>query len=274
MNTKRIIKGLCLVALSILSATGSRAATIEVTPWSAPNAFGSPSFSDAVANEIFALKNGLSSYGDASLPTYFETAPSEMEVSENMVTGYPSWLGSADPAGDFGAAFAAELGNRLHFGILITGDGEEISISELGFSAISTDPDNTLGFSFAPGSYNYSLQYQGWDYGLDETPLTGDDVMITSGPNTQLVDAIVGRGSGNAWASYLTDPGETPQDKLNGQIASVYSGPFTFTGTYTLGEAVGSGSVNFNVEQPVPEPSTILGGIALMSLTFMAHRKK
>lgn len=233
-------------AMACAVALQTHAVTIQVTPWSAPNAFGSPSFAGAVDNAIYAQRHGLTSYGDPSSPTYYQAAPTQMQLKDNIVTGYPSWKGDADPVGSYGPAYGAELGNRLHFGVLVlAGIGSKVEIGLLGFSATSTD-GGTLNFGFGVGSYNYSAQYVGWNFGGDNTPNTGDDTFITGGPNNQQVDAIVGRGSGNAWASYLTDPGATPQDKLDGVVASIQQTPFDFTGTYTYGDASGSATVRFN----------------------------
>lgn len=254
MKTQNVcLIGALALALAVINPVNSQAVSITVTPWSAPNAFGSPSYSGAVANNIYAQVNGLSSYGNPALPTYYQAAPANMQVKDNMVTGYPSWRGSADPVGDYGPAYAAELGNRLLFGLVVDGQGSQFSINQMSFAAVSTDPGNTLNFGFGAGSYNYSLDYQGWLYGGDGVPGGGDDSFITSGPSSQLVDGLVGRGSGNAWASYLTDPGATPQDKLDGAIASVSQDPFTFTGTYTIGQDSGSGGVTFNARGSVPD---------------------
>ena len=122
-----------------------------------------------------------------------------ISVTNNIVTGFPSWNGLADPGDVFGANFSQELGNRLQFGIDIKGGTNLISISQLSFSAHSTDPSNTLDFAFAQGSYNYSASYVGIIYGPG-----GTNTYITSGPATQLVNEIVGRGSGNAWDTYDT----------------------------------------------------------------------
>ena len=133
--------GLCAAAMN------SYATTIEVTPWLAPNAFGSPSFSAAVANQQHALLNGLTSYGAAG-PTQYN-ANSTRTAAQGVVTGFnPGWA-SPTPA----APNQNELGNRMAFGVLIDGQGSQFSISQLSFSATSTDGGG-LSFGFAAGSYN------------------------------------------------------------------------------------------------------------------------
>jgi hypothetical protein len=171
-----------------------------------------------------------------------------MSVLNNIVTGFSSWNGVANPTG----AYASELGNRLHFGLDVRGNGTEISIDQLSFSMASTD-GNTLGHSYSLGSYGYNSQYVGWDYGADGIRGTADDIFITSGAASQQVDEIVSRGSGNAWAVYVGNYPGTLQDGINQAAADLGSSPIDFTGTYTLGGAQGSATVTF---EPVPEPTT------------------
>jgi hypothetical protein len=171
-----------------------------------------------------------------------------MSVLNNIVTGFSSWNGVANPSG----AYASELGNRLLFGLDVRGNGAEISIDQLSFVMSSTD-GNTLGYSFGLGSYGYSSQYVGWDYGVDGIRGTADDIFITSGAASQQVDEIVSRGSGSAWAVYEGNYPGTLQDGINQAAADLGSSPIDFTGTYTLGGAQGSATVTF---EPVPEPTT------------------
>jgi hypothetical protein len=248
VSMKPTFRLLVACSLAIVPMAAKSAITIDVTPSSAPNGSGSPSFSGYAANAIYALENGLTSYGDPSSPSYYTQAPAVMSVLNNIVTGFSSWNGVANPTG----AYASELGNRLHFGLDVRGNGTEISIDQLSFSMASTD-GNTLGYSYSLGSYGYNSQYVGWDYGADGIRGTADDIFITSGAASQQVDEIVSRGSGNAWAVYVDDYPGTLQDGINQAAADLGSSPIDFTGTYTLGGAQGSATVTF---EPVPEPTT------------------
>ena len=58
---------------------------------------GSPSFAGYESNAIYAIENGLNAYGDSSLPTYYQAAPSVLPISANVVTGFASWQGNASP---------------------------------------------------------------------------------------------------------------------------------------------------------------------------------
>jgi hypothetical protein len=233
-----------LTAAALLAAgvpAQAQGITITIIPALAPNAYGSPYWSAWVSNATTAIINGYSSYGDPSLPSFYQRAPAAISVTNDIVTGFPSWNGLANPGAVYGASFAGEYGNRIQFGIDIKGGTNLISISQLSFSAHSSDASNSLDFAFAPGSYNYSASYVGIIYG----PIT--NTYITSGSATQLVNEIVGRGSGNAWDTYDTSGNiASQQSNIDLLISQLGSQPFNFTGTYTIAGVSNSGSVAFN----------------------------
>lgn len=127
----------------------------------------------------------------AGTPGYYEQADS-IDGRDIFVTRFNSWRGYADPGTVFGPAFASELGNLMLFGLVVNRNGSQFSISQLGFWAFITSPGDALGFSFGAGSYNYGNGYFGVLAWLDGILFTSDAVLITGGPNTQLVDALVG----------------------------------------------------------------------------------
>jgi hypothetical protein len=245
----------------MLAGAANAIPTIMVFPSVAPNAYGSPSYPGYVSNAVYALENGLSSYGTPGTPQYYQQV-SSIAPSQMIVTGFPSWLGQADPGTVFGAPFANELGNRPLFGLVINGNGTQISIDKLSFSGSSNDPGNLLGFGWGTGSYNYSSNYVGIIFG------SGGPTFITSGPNTQLVDEIVGRGSGNAFDTYCPGCTIAQQQAAIDALASNFAGMTAFTGTYTLADSDGgvlaSGSGSFDV---APEPASfVLVGAAMLAL--------
>jgi hypothetical protein len=254
------MKTLATVVAAAVAATliagAAHAVTITVTPSLAPNAFGPASFGPWTSNAVNALYNGQSSAGTPGTPTFY-LAQSNVEAKDLVVTNFPSWMGQADPATAFGAAYGAEGGNRGHFGLVILGEGQQFSISELSFTGTSTDPGHLL--NFALDGYDYSTSYVGVLAGGDGTVGTGDDVFVTSGPSTQLVDALFGRGSGNAIEGLCTGCTVAQQQAAIDAAAASFGGaPFQFTGEYQLravtGALVAEGSGSFNVAG-VPEPS-------------------
>lgn len=230
--------------------------TVTVTPSVGPNGFGSPNYNAYVANATHALLFGLSSYGDVTLPSYYAAA-SSISAADAVVTGFPSWHGQADPATVFGSAYSSELGNRPLFGVVVNGNGQKVSISGLGFSGAGDDPGNMLGFGFATGGYGYSTSYMGVVF--DQNGDFGS--FVTSGANTQLVDMIVGRGSGNALAAYCVGCTIAQQQDAINQAAWAMNTVDNFTGSYTYtegGNVLASGSGTFNVtDVATPEPGTI-----------------
>jgi hypothetical protein len=262
-----MMKKLLVCVLFILALTNTASAAVEVNVYAsrAPNGFGSPSFAAYQDNAIYALQNGLSSWGTPGAPTYYEQLANGATIDAhlNIVTGFPSWDGVAEPGG----VFASEYGNRLHFSLHIVGNGEKFSISQLSFVGDSS-PNDILDFSFS-GGYSYSAGYQGLNYGTDNIKGTGDDVYITSGASSQLVDELFGRGSGNAIAVYDSDFGATRQDKIENVLDSV-DDPYLFSGTYTIGDVSGSAQVIITSVKPVPEPAayaiwTMLGMVCVVS---------
>ena len=212
---------------------------MQVYPSSAPNAYGSPSYPGWVANTVYAIENNLATYGDSSLPTYYQRI-AVMSDRDNIVTGFASWKGYADPGTVFGAAFANELGNRATYGVHILGNGTKIRLSNLVWNMHSSDPANSLAYI---GSFS-GLNYQdlggralGIDYGPDGVKGGGDDIRIATGPASQLVDEIVFAGRGNAYDAYC--PGCTTTSQFHAAIdasRSTYTSimPFDQTTDYIL----------------------------------------
>ena len=204
------LRRICFVPAMLAGFTAAQAQiTIDVTPSLAPNAFGSPNWNGYVSNSVYALMNGLSTYGSAGSPDYYSTIIGPIQARDNIVTGFNSWRGDANPGVTYGAAYAGEYGTRVHFGLHIDGHGTQFSIADMSITMSSSDPGNGLGWTFAAGSYNYSSSY----VGVIHDP--SGDIFVTSGPNTQLVDELFARGSGNAYDVYMSDPGATPQDKID-----------------------------------------------------------
>jgi hypothetical protein len=278
---KRFLAASALCAL-VLTAGRADAAGITINVYTAlaPNAYGSPSYTAWQTNAIASMEAGITAgtpTGTPGTPTYFQTQ-TDVTSAQAVVTGFPSWMGTADPGTVYGSAFANELGNRMMFPLWIDGGGLPFSIADLGFTATSTDPFNALAFAYGPGSYTYSAGYVGLNYGGDGAKGGGDDVWITSGANTQLVNELFGRGSGNSFAAYCTGC-TIEQQQAEIDATAAYPGTdFTFTGTYYLtsgAQRLAEGSGTFNVTAPVPEPgSMILLGTGLLGTIARRRSKK
>jgi hypothetical protein len=178
-------------------------------------------------------------------------------------------MGAADPGSVFGAAFAKELGNRMHFGLVIDGQGTQFSISQLTFESHS-NPASDLGWT--TGGYVYGPGYQGVLAGADHVLWTADDVYVTPDDPTQLVDGLVGRGSGDSFDAYC--PGCTTTAQRQAQLdaaASRGGGNYSFIGAYTLnlGQESVSGSGAFDIT--APEPASWL---LLLPLAGLLIRRK
>ncbi len=263
----------CVVPLLPAQSTPS----IAVFPSLAPNAFGSPSFPQWESNVITALEQGQPSQGSPTQPTYYQQIPNGAIIQPWVATEFPSWMLKANPSAAFGPAFAGELGNRLYFNLHIVGNGMQFSISQLSLIATSSDSGNVLGFTVPAGTYQYNSGYVGLNYGPDGMKGTSDDFFINSGANTQLIDELFGRGSGNAPAASNSDPGATDQEKIDLVVAGLPT-PFTFTGEYTLttdGTSTGSAFVQV---VGVPEPATVvmtgLGAVGLAAGCYSYRRRR
>jgi hypothetical protein len=257
MSSSRILASV-VFGLALITAGSSARADIQitVTPSLAPNVFGSPSWPGYVSNALTALENNQSSSGTPNNPTYYQALANGSSIGANqiVVTGFPSWLGLADPGTAFGSQFASELGNRLHFGLqAIAPYGTTFSLSQLTFNMTSSDPGNTLAFS---GGFTASDNYSSTRVGVVLNPNGTVNHFVTSGSATQLVNELFYVGVGNAYAADSTTPGATNQDKINNVIASIPNE--TVSDTYSIGQFSGSGSVNVFA---TPEPSTLTGAL-------------
>jgi hypothetical protein len=266
-----------LAALLACGGPSFAAVLMEEFASPAPNAFGSPSFAGWRDNALNALENGLLTVGDPNAtPAAYYRVTQEGD-RDNIVTGFPSWRGFANPGTLFGAAFANELGNRVHFGVHILGNGTQFALSGLSFNMHSSDPGNTFSFTgnFGGPSDAYSATRIGINYGPDHIKGTADDVRISSGAATQTIDELIYIGVGNALAPDSSCPGSS-QATLD-CVKTIYDSllPFSLTTDYSLADAKGGplASSSASVDFPsVPEPASF--GLALAGgLILLCFRK-
>ena len=200
VNDKRCaIIGFVFLVELLAPSKGDCGPQMDVHPSLAPNAYSSPNWPFWVTNALDGLEASSSPIGSSTDPSAYAWV-SKIRTHDSIVTSFPSWRGVADPASTFGTAFAGEYGNRLHFGLHVVGNGTQFRLSNLSFSMHSNDPGDTyqdIG-DFSSSTDAYSSYCMGIDYGADRMKGTPDDVVITSGPATQLVDELIYVGIGNA----------------------------------------------------------------------------
>ncbi len=205
---------LAVASIGTASAVPIGNLNVDIFPSSAPNVFGSPSWAGYAADALFSIENGLGTTGDRSLsPTAYEVLGGTYAPGDIMVTSFNSWRGAAGAS----APFDGELGNRLHFGLHIYGDGgvgsTKFKLEDLEFAIISSDAELDFGGDFIGFDFNGTTRY-GIDWGADMVKGGGDDSIITgAGSGFILVDEMVYVGVGNAYW-----PGG-PGDPLTGQAA-------------------------------------------------------
>lgn len=261
------IFGVLFVALLFAAApclqAGPYTHTMIQTPSIAPNAYLSPSWTTYYTNAIAAIQAGATTWGAPGPGQYNAVTSGWVLPGDVVVSSFNSWRGVAP------GAYAGEFGNRLHFGLLLLGNGQMFRLSNLWFGMSST-PDNFFQFTGGRGTADPFTSYNPWtvgiDYGPDGVPGGGDDTVYTSGAATQLVHALFYVGVGNS-IDATSEPGATPQDQLNS--AMNYVSGMGITNRYCLYDDIGDELVCSDSHiDIVPEPAPALlmlaglGGLA------------
>jgi hypothetical protein len=246
----------------LAGVAGAGVIQMNVYPSIGPDPFNSlGTFTAYSANALYALQNGLSSYG-ASGPTYYSRATS-FDGAQVLGTDPPlhSWMGQASPS----APYDTQSGNMLMYGLVIQSMGTPFDLNDITFQ------DTFYG---NPGPVE-SLATVGFGFRLigftsASTWCTSASPMCTV--TTPLTTAYFS-GFGDQF-----DGGSTVAS-LNAAIASINAdvqagATPTSTGTYTL--AVGGNTYVGAAEiGPVPEPGTIaLAGLGLVLAGVIRKRLK
>lgn len=243
------------------ATAASAAVIIRIQPSPAPNAFGSPSWAPYLNAAQASLQGNLGSTGNPAIdPTAYHVIEDGFYTPQDvMVTSGVSWRGVANPT----VPFAAEHGNRLHFGVAIEGDGTEcFTLQDVTF--VLTSSDGALNFvNSLTGTTLDGTNRVGVDYGPDNLPGGGDDIVLNAGQNdTTCMDALYYRGPGNAYwpdaaarfngvgipTSPFTDEQSffgsasvakgtpTLQDQINQTVVYMYEENVTITCQYIVGQ--------------------------------------
>lgn len=225
----------------------------------APNRWGSASYDGYAANALSALEGQMATAGNQLLPTGYSQV-SQINSTQNVVTNFNSWLGSASPTG----AFANEIGNRLTFGLYVNGEGSEFSAGEISFTMQSSDPSDALGYTDTIADLGSGTGAYGTSGSTSSDVLFGYNgsawVQVTDSITPYYDLAFVGMG--DAPAALTADPGNTNQDRIDAAAASISGSPYTVSGTYTLNEGDSgtyTGSATVNVATPEPAALLLLG---------------
>jgi hypothetical protein len=212
----------------------------------------------------------------AAAPAAYAATGNTINSSQIIATPFNSWLGKAPPA----AAYAGEFGNTLYFGAAITSNHPGItqfSLSEVSYAINSSNP--SLSNPGAVITNNYSDSEVGVIAGKNGILGTSEDTFITSGPASQLVDAILLVGPATTGYNAATFPvGATNQDTINNGLAGLR--PATITGSYTVTPPIVIGGVTFTGSSTVtalPEPASLavlgLGLGGLFGYVFYRRRR-
>lgn len=273
---------LCAFALFGFVKASNADITVEVFPAYAPNGTGlitplSPSWNEYTSNAIAGIDAGGVNTGTGpdrnADPAYYELVSGVISPSELIYTSFNSWRGIAANNPAFTGVITGEFGNRVHFGTKISAtDGMEFALNDV---AWELDSDDDTDFFDQSGmlSGNYSATRVGLNYGTDGIKGTADDVTITSGAGTQLVNELTYVGVGDGFESDNTGA-PTDQDDINATLALIFGGcescEVNLTGTYTVDGASGSGGITLFI----PEPSTMaLATFGILAIGMIRRRR-
>ena len=259
-----------LLSAGLSSAGIIIAVTPSISPDYVDNNGNDPSASYTTwqNNALYALQNGLSTYGTPGTPGYYaaESATAggmqSVAATPDNPLGYtlPSWMGQVvtNPASNY----INETGNSVRYGVVITDTGGTFTLAQLGFDY--TDPltattGNGLQGTIPAGSYLQT--YTSADFaGM----LAFNGINPVTDPTAPLTELIFAGSGFSTNPQPCTDPSGTctaaeEQAALNGTASYVGTPYDTVNGEYflvdpTLGTTViATGDSTFSI---TPEPST------------------
>jgi len=266
---KHLIK-MIVGSLIVIASSGYGVADIvmRVAPAYAPNGAApnesmSPSWEPFVQNAIAGLSTDQSSVGDRAVnPAAYQVVDGPISPYEMIYTEYPSWRASASPFEtweDYPIAFAAEKGNRIHFGVQIeSNDSRDFALQELRWALDSDDETNYFDQQGSFTNAAYSKTRVGINYGVDGQPGGGDDLVYDNGQSGALrVHELTYVGVGDGFFSQEPNPTSNLDDidaTLRSLLGACTDCAFGLTATYTLSQPdtetalSGSGSVEVLIQ--------------------------
>jgi hypothetical protein len=257
-----------LLGAFLALSTLSFASTLFIYPSIGPSGVSTylNAYEDAAAT---ALTQGATSGGVAGTPGYY--APATNPISSyglietyNSPGNFFSWMGNLNPAVNFGAAYAAEYGNDLYFGVYVNSD-TSFNLGDVGFTGdtINTTLAGVVFSSHTIGGVGCTgVNTPGFNYQTDCTSYF-DGTPLHTGNDTTPINFLWSSGVA-IWANAST-PAELRA------LAAAFDGQ-SITQEYTLG-GDSSGPVTLQVVTPVPEPGTVmLFGLGLGAAIFARKR--
>ncbi|MEA2715211.1 MAG: hypothetical protein QOG91_239 [Candidatus Parcubacteria bacterium] len=174
-----------LAAAAVYGQTLANRGLWYVFPCSLPDVTV-PEFGTARDNLLagLAFGAGLDTKSRLGSPTAIEIRDAfdstDLAVSTNFL-----WRGQFDPQ----PPYATQHGQRLYFPVVLVGENGQVSLERLRYRI--TSGLALLGNESALSGLPYSVSRRGLMAGADGHLFTADDIVIMSGPGSQLVDAII-----------------------------------------------------------------------------------
>jgi len=233
-----------LVLASAVGDASSKLTTVTIYPTPGPNT-SSPNYIQWRNNLIHFLETGVGNSQERSEPTNV-TFPNMVDVGDILVSTNPItlWRGQLNPQ----QPFNNELGNYVYFALKI------ISATPFNLNGVSWNQRDTPAyitpFVGQMTNVSYSASVVGVSYGPDGIKGTADDVIITSGSSTQLVNELYYRGVGTSFYGNS----QTQIQNVRNHISSIspYYHLCTWTVTGTNGSLLATSSSSILVLLSLP----------------------
>ena len=251
------------------------------------NAFGSPSWTGYVGGQRHDRPLHRPDHRRrlrTVTPTGDTGGVTSVNAGQIEVTSFNSWEGNANPTG----AFANELGNRLHFGLVVVSTTDQFDLRDVSFDITSNDASNSSGYTGDLLEHRLPAPARriGLSYGADGIKGTSDDVLYSNGAggipgsDTSLINVLYYVGVGNAEWPGGNDPDPShpllgAQGAIDDTNSYIYNNISQITGSYTIN--VGGGSVTGAADVSVaPLPSAASMGLGLTAVIGVSQllRKK